>query len=46
MFIYLTWKKDGKELKTVLEFEKALKLAEKLDEIGVEPRLQYDSKIA
>ena len=46
MFIYLTWKKNGKELKTVLEFEKALKIAEKLAPLGVEPKLQYDSKIA
>ena len=46
MFIYLTWKKNGKELKTLLEFEKALKMAEKLQPMGVEPKLHYDSKIA
>lgn len=40
MFAYLIWEnKDGKEMKTMLQVEKAEKVAEKMTELGVESKI-------
>ena len=40
MFAYLIWEnKDGKEMKTMLQVEKAEKVAEKMTELVVESKI-------
>ena len=40
MCAYLIWEnKDGKEMKTMLQVEKAEKVAEKMTELGVESKI-------
>ena len=40
MFAYLIWEnKEGKEMKTILQVEKAEKMAVKMTELGVESKI-------
>ena len=43
MFVYLTWNRDGKELKTMLEYEKALEFTHKMAELGVSSQIVFES---
>ena len=43
MFVYLTWNRDGKQLKTMLEYEKAFKFTQKLEELGVSSQIVFES---
>ena len=43
MFVYLTWKRNGKELKTVLEYKKAEVFFKELEKLKVEPHIVFES---
>ena len=34
MFVYLIWNKNGKDLKTMLEYKKALLMEEEMSKLG------------
>ena len=39
MFAYLIWEnKDGKEMKAMFQIEKAIKIADRMKECGVDPK--------
>ena len=39
MFAYIIWEnKDGKEMKAMFEIDKAIKMADKMRESGVDPK--------
>jgi len=39
MFAYLIWEnKDGKEMKAMFQIDKAIKIADKMKECGVDPK--------
>ena len=42
MFAYLIWEnKEGKEMKTMLQVEKAEKMAVKMNQLGVNTQISY-----
>ena len=46
MFVYLTWKNNGKELKTMIDFEKASVFTEQLTKLGLHPQVIFESTCA
>ena len=46
MFVYLIWNKNGKDLKTVLEYKKALLMEEEMSKLGVVPHIVFESTCA
>ena len=46
MFVYLTWKNNGKELKTMIDFEKASIFTEQLTRMGLHPQVIFESTCA
>jgi len=43
MFVYLTWNKNGKDLKTMLEYKKALDMEEQMIKLGISPQIIFES---
>ena len=43
MFVYLMWNKNGKDLKTMLEYKKALQMEEIMTKLGVSPHIIFES---
>jgi len=46
MFVYLIWNKNGKDLKTMLEYKKALHIGEEMTKLGVKPHIVFESTCA
>jgi hypothetical protein len=46
MFVYLTWENNGKELKTMIDFEKASVFTEQLTKLGLNPQVIFESTCA
>tara|TARA_Y100000296_G_C5069458_1_gene204108 strand:- start:312 stop:479 length:168 start_codon:yes stop_codon:yes gene_type:complete len=46
MFVYLTWKNNGKELKTMIDYAKATIFTEKLSKLGLKPQVIFESTCA
>ena len=46
MFVYLIWNKNGKDLKTMLEYKKALHIGEEMTKLGVNPHIVFESTCA
>ena len=46
MFVYLIWNKNGKDLKTMLEYKKALHIGEEMTKLGVKPQIVFESTCA
>lgn len=46
MFVYLIWNKNGKDLKTMLEYKKALDMEEQMTKLGVKPHIVFESTCA
>ena len=46
MFVYLIWNKNGKDLKTMLEYKKALLMEEVMSKLGVSPHIVFESTCA
>ena len=46
MFVYLIWNKNGRDLKTVLEYKKALQMEETMTKLGVNPHIVFESTCA
>ena len=46
MFVYLTWKNNGKELKTMIDFKKASLFTEQLSKLGLQPQVIFESSSA
>ena len=47
MFVYLTWKNNGKELKTMIDFKKASLFTEQLSsKLGLQPEVIFESSSA
>ena len=46
MFVYLTWKNNGKELKTMVDFKKASMFTEQLSKLGLDPQVIFESTCA
>ena len=46
MFVYLIWNKNGKDLKTMLEYKKALKMEVVMTKLGVNPYIVFESSCA
>jgi len=46
MFVYLIWNKNGKDLKTMLEYKKALDMEEQMNKLGVSPHIVFESTCA
>ena len=46
MFVYLIWNKNGKDLKTMLEYKKALQMEETMTKLGVSPHIVFESSCA
>jgi len=43
MFVYLTWKRNGKEMKTMLEYHKAELMCKVMEKLKVEPHIIFES---
>ena len=46
MFVYLIWNKNGKDLKTMLEYKKALQMELAMTKLGVNPHIVFESTCA
>ena len=46
MFVYLIWNKNGKDLKTMLEYKKALHIGEEMTKLGVKSQIVFESSCA
>ena len=46
MFVYLIWNKNGKDLKTMLEYKKALHIGEEMTKLGVKSQIVFESTCA
>ena len=46
MFVYLIWNKNGKDLKTMLEYKKALLMEETMTKLGVTPHIIFEATCA
>jgi len=44
MFVYLTWKKNGREMKTMLEYRKAVNMCKKMEELKVDPHIIFEAR--
>ena len=44
MFVYLTWKRNGKELKTMLEYRKAEIFYKELERLKVNPHIIFEAQ--
>ena len=44
MFVYLTWKRNGKELKTMLEYRKAEIFYKELEKLKVNPHIIFEAR--
>jgi len=44
MFVYLTWNRNGKELKTMLEYHKAEIMLTQLEKLKVDPHIIFESQ--
>ena len=44
MFVYLTWKRNGKELKTMLEYRKAQIVYKEMEKLKVEPHIIFEAQ--
>jgi hypothetical protein len=43
MFVYLTWNKNGKQMKTMLEYHKAELMFKEMEKLKVEPHIVFES---
>ena len=43
MFVYLTWKRNGKEMKTMLEYHKAVNMCKEMEKLKVESHIIFES---
>ena len=46
MFVYIIWNKNGKDLKAMLEYKKALQMEEVMIKLGVNPHIVFESSCA
>ena len=46
MFVYLIWNKNGKDLKAMLEYKKALQMELEMSKLGVNPQIVFESSCA
>ena len=46
MFVYLTWENKGNKFKSMLQVHKALKIADEMKKLGVEPTIIFESTCA
>ena len=44
MFVYLTWKRNGKELKTMLEYRKAQIIYKEMEKLKVDPHIIFEAR--
>ena len=43
MFVYLTWQRNGKKMKTMLEYHKAVNMCKEMEKLKVEPHIIFES---
>lgn len=43
MFVYLTWKKNGREMKTMLEYRKAQIIYKEMEKLQVDPHIVFEA---
>ena len=44
MFVYLTWNKNGKQMKTMLEYRKAVNMCKEMEKLKVEPHIIFEAR--
>jgi len=44
MFVYLIWNKNGRELKTILEYHKAELMYKQLEKLKVDPHIAFEAQ--
>jgi cytochrome c len=44
MFVYLTWNKNGKKLKTMLEYHKAVDMCKKMEALKVHGQIIFEAQ--
>ena len=44
MFVYLTWKRNGKEMKTMLEYRKAELMYKEMEKLKVDPHIIFEAQ--